>query len=99
MTWTASTLHLGYAPSCLLFAVVIVVPALANWRSVMNPILAFWFAYVITRPLGASVADYLEVTRAHGGAGWGSGLVALAMTLLILAFVAYLALTRTDVQA
>ena len=51
---------------------------------------AFWFAYVVTRPLGASFADWMGVPKAAGGLGWGRGVVAVALTILIVAFVAYL---------
>ena len=54
---TAMTLHLGYFGSAMLFAALMAVPALLWWRGVLNPIAAFWIAYVITRPLGASFAD------------------------------------------
>ena len=61
---TAVTFGLGYFGSGLLFAAVIAIPALGHWRFGMNPILAFWFAYVVTRPLGASFADWLAVSPA-----------------------------------
>jgi len=54
---TAITLHLGYLSSGVMFAVVIAIPALAHWRFGMNAILAFWLAYIASRPLGASFAD------------------------------------------
>jgi uncharacterized membrane-anchored protein len=54
---TAMSLHLGYWVSVVLFAAVIAIPAVMWWRGMMHPILAFWFAYVVTRPLGASFAD------------------------------------------
>ena len=56
---TAITLNLGFLASVVLFAAVIAVPALAWWRFGSNPVVAFWAAYVVTRPLGASVADWL----------------------------------------
>jgi len=56
---TASTLRLGYFPSLVLFVVLFAVPALAYWRVVLNEVVAFWFAYVVTRPLGAYFADWL----------------------------------------
>jgi uncharacterized membrane-anchored protein len=72
---TAFVLNLGYLPSAVLFAVVIAVPALA-WRAGVNPVLTFWTAYVVTRPLGASVADWLGKPPSHaGGLGLGDGTV------------------------
>jgi uncharacterized membrane-anchored protein len=95
---TASTFKLGYVSSCVVFAVLICVPAVAHWRFGLNSIFAFWCAYVLTRPLGASSADLLAVTHRQGGAGFGTGLVTLAMTAAILVFVGYLALSRSDVD-
>jgi uncharacterized membrane-anchored protein len=63
-----------------------------------NPVMAFWFAYVVTRPLGASFADWLGKPVAAGGLGWGSGAVALALTAGIAGLVTYLAVTQRDVQ-
>jgi uncharacterized membrane-anchored protein len=96
---TAVTLHLGYTLSIVLFAVVILVPCVGYRWLRWNPILAFWFAYVITRPLGASVADWVGKPTDVGGLGVGGGPVSLVLALLIAAFVSYLAVTRRDVQA
>lgn len=101
---TAASLHLGYLISGLLFAAVITVPALAWWRFGLNATVAFWAAYVVTRPLGASFADWLAKPRsgkssgAAHGLGYGDGTVTLVLTLLIAALVAYLAVTRSDIQ-
>jgi uncharacterized membrane-anchored protein len=95
--WTAMTLHLGYWASGVLFAVLIAVPTVAHWRFGLNPITAFWFAYIITRPLGASFADWMAVSHARGGLGWGTGPVSLAWAAAILGFVVYLAASRKDV--
>jgi uncharacterized membrane-anchored protein len=95
---TATTLGWGYLASGIIFTVVIAVPAIAHWRLGMNSILAFWFAYIVTRPLGASFADYLGVTHAHGGVGLGRGVVGLGLTIVIAGLVGYLAVTRKDVQ-
>jgi uncharacterized membrane-anchored protein len=94
----ASTLKLGYVASWLAFAVIIAVPALGRWKLGWNEIASFWFAYVMTRPLGASFADWLAVHRLDGGLGWGTGAVTLVMTLMIVGFVGYLALTRSDIE-
>jgi uncharacterized membrane-anchored protein len=56
----------------------------------------FWAAYSLTRPLGASVADGLAVSRAHGGLGWTTGVVTAMGLVLFAALVAYVALTRSD---
>jgi uncharacterized membrane-anchored protein len=95
---TATTLGLGYFASGLLFAAVIAIPALGYWRLRWNAIFCFWFAYVATRPLGASFADWLGKPKSVGGLGLGDGTVALALTALIFCLVAFLAITRRDVQ-
>jgi uncharacterized membrane-anchored protein len=90
---TAFVLHLGYLGSALLFAVAIAVPAVA-WRFGLNPVAAFWIAYVITRPLGASIADWFGKRTALGGLGWGDGTVSAVAAVVIAALVAWLAMSR-----
>jgi uncharacterized membrane-anchored protein len=92
---TAITLHFGYLSSGVVFAAVIAVPALARWRFGMNSILAFWFAYIATRPLGASFADWMGVSHARGGLDLGAGPVSMALASLIVGFVIYLGVTPT----
>ncbi len=75
---------------------IIAIPALGYFRFGMNSILAFWFAYVVTRPLGASVADWLAVSSARGGLALGTGPVSLVLAAVIAAFVYYLAKTGKD---
>ena len=96
--FTATSLKLGYLGSVFLFAVVIAIPAVAWWKFRMNAILAFWFAYVVTRPLGASVADYLSKPQSISGAGFGDGRIAVIMTIAVAIGVCYLTLTRSDIQ-
>jgi len=74
---TASTMHLGYFKSGLVFAVLIALPALGYWLLRINEIFAFWFAYIITRPLGATFADWIGVPSTGGGLGIGTGVVSL----------------------
>jgi uncharacterized membrane-anchored protein len=87
---TAITLHLGYLSSGVMFAVVVAVPAVAHRWFGLNAILAFWLAYIATRPLGASFADWMGVSPARGGLDLGAGPVSLALTILIAGFVVYL---------
>ncbi len=94
---TAVTLHLGYFTSGLMFAALIAVPAVA-FRFGLNPVFSFWFAYVITRPLGASFADWAGVSRARGGLALGTGPVSLGLAAVIVVFVGYLAVSRKDVE-
>ena len=96
---TAVTFHLGYLGSLALFIGVIAIPALGYRWLAWNAVFAFWFAYVITRPLGASFADWLGKPTRLTGLGFGDGNVALILTGLIVVLVAYLAITRRDVQA
>jgi uncharacterized membrane-anchored protein len=95
---TATTLHLGYLASGFLFAGVIAIPAIGFWLLRWNAIFSFWFAYVATRPLGASFADWMGKPRSVGGMGFGDGNVALVLTLIIFVLVAFLAITHADVQ-
>jgi uncharacterized membrane-anchored protein len=97
--FTATTLHLGYFASALVFAIVITIPALGYRLLGWNAVLTFWMAYVVTRPLGASIADGLGKPKALGGLGFGDGWVAAVFGSLILALVAYLAISESDVQA
>jgi uncharacterized membrane-anchored protein len=96
---TAFTLHFGFFASALFFAAVIAVPALAWRRGWLNPIAAFWFAYVVTRPLGASIADWLGKPRELTGLGWGDGPVTVGASVLIVGLVVYVARTRHGIQA
>jgi uncharacterized membrane-anchored protein len=95
---TAVTFALGYLSSVILFAVIIAIPALAWWQFRMNAIFAFWFAYVITRPLGASIADYISKPKSISGANFGDGRTAIIMTIAVAFGVVYLTVTRSDIQ-
>jgi len=96
--FTAYTLHMGYFPSAILFAAIIIIPAIGYRWLGWNVVLSFWFAYVITRPLGASIADGLGKPKNSSGLGLGGGSVALVVGAMIVGMVAYLAITRADVQ-
>jgi uncharacterized membrane-anchored protein len=94
---TAFVLHLGYLGSAVLFAVAIAVPAV-GWRLGVNPVAAFWTAYVLTRPLGASLADWLGKAPRLSGLGWGDGTVTAGATVAIVAAVGWLAGSGRAVQ-
>jgi len=96
--FAATTLNMGFLDAGLAFTVLIAVPLLAWWKFGMNSILAFWFAYVVTRPLGASFADYLGKSKALGGLDFGDGTVAAAASVVIIALVGYAIATRSDIQ-
>lgn len=92
----AYRLHLGFLSAGLVFVVLFAIPGLARYAFRINGILAFWAAYVMTRPLGASFADWTGKDRNAGGLGWGDGPVAFVLAALIIAGVAYLTVTRSD---
>lgn len=94
---TAYQLNLGFWPSAVLFAVVFAIPALGWWKLDWNPIFAFWFAYVITRPLGASFADGFSKPTG-GGLHLGDPTVSLVAFAVFLALVGWVTVTRRDVQ-
>lgn len=96
---TAMTLHLGYFVSGLLFAALFLLPGLGYWLFRLNAIFAFWFAYVMTRPLGASFADWFGKPPNISGLGVGDGPVALVLGILIVGFVGYLTITHKDVKS
>ncbi len=90
-------LGLGYLGSGVLFAILFALPGLGYWLFRLNAIFAFWFAYVMTRPLGASFADYFG-KPIFGGLGLGDAPVAGVLTVLIIIFVAYVSITHVDVK-
>jgi uncharacterized membrane-anchored protein len=96
--FTATALGLGYLASGILFGVIILIPALARWRLGLNGVAAFWFAYVVTRPLGASFADYISKPRNISGIGFGDGQTALVFTAAVVVLVLYLTIFRPDIQ-
>jgi uncharacterized membrane-anchored protein len=94
--WTASTLHLGYLPSGILFAVLFLLPAIAYRWSGANAIACFWLSYILTRPFGASFADWFGGPAGRGGLALGMDRVAIVMTVIIVGVVAYFAITEVD---
>jgi len=93
--WTAVTLGLGYFSSGLLFAGIIAIPAI-GYRLGLNGVLSFWFAYIITRPLGASFADWFGKPKSVGGRALGDGLVSGVLAILIIALVSYMTFNRSE---
>ena len=92
---TAQTLHLGYFVSGVLFTLAIMVP-LAAWRLGANPVLTFWVAYILTRPIGASFADAFGMPKASGGLGIGHGPVSVVTLIMVVAAIWYLSVTHKD---
>jgi uncharacterized membrane-anchored protein len=95
----AYTLKLGFLASVVLFGVVISVPAIAWWQGRLHPILAFWAAYVVTRPLGASIADWLGKSRSANGLAIGDGVVSAIALVVFAGLVAWVARTKRDIQS
>jgi uncharacterized membrane-anchored protein len=91
----AEVLGLGYLVTGLIVAAMITLTALA-WRFGLHPVLSFWIIYVLTRPLGASIGDYLSQPRSQGGLGLGATATSLIFVVAILAIVAYLSVSKID---
>ncbi|MCL4353687.1 hypothetical protein M1615_04485 [Patescibacteria group bacterium] len=94
---TAATLGLGYFLSGVLFTVIFVLPGIGRWKFNWNEVFSFWFAYVLTRPLGASFADYFGKPILDG-LGLGDQKVSLVLAALTFIFVVYLSITRVDIK-
>jgi uncharacterized membrane-anchored protein len=92
----AYTLGLGFLAAGIVFAVLFVLPLVAQRVFALNSVVAFWLAYVMTRPLGASFADWLGKSRHAGGLGIGDGTVAFVLALAIVSMVAFVARTGRD---
>ena len=88
---TAYTLGWGFFASGVVFTVLTMMPAIGYRLTHLNGVVAFWWAYVLTRPLGASFADWFGVSHVRGGLNWGPGTVGLSLSALIALFVARLA--------
>jgi uncharacterized membrane-anchored protein len=77
---------------------VILLPALAWWRFGLNSIAAFWMAYIVTRPLGASFSDWISKPSNITGLGFGNGQTAVVFAVATVLLVSYLAVARPDIQ-
>ena len=96
--FAATTLHLGYIASAALFCGIILIP-FTGWKFMKwNEVFAFWFAYVLTRPIGASFADYLSKGHNISGAAFGDWQTAFLLTVVVVGLVAYTAKARYDIQ-
>jgi uncharacterized membrane-anchored protein len=95
---TAVTLQLGNLWSGILFAALFALPFLGYRKFGWNDVFCFWFAYVMTRPLGASFADWFGKPHHKGGLGYGTIPVAITLTIAIMLLVSYLTVTRKDVD-
>lgn len=94
----AYTANLGFFTAGLVFTAIFAVPAIGFRFFRLNAIFAFWFAYIVTRPLGASFADWMGKPTIVGGLGWGDGPVSAVLAVLIIVLVGFLQLTHEDVD-
>ncbi|MFF4491217.1 hypothetical protein ACFY0F_32950 [Streptomyces sp. NPDC001544] len=90
-------MDLGYWLSALLFALAIAAVAVAHFTLGLDAVGSFWIAYVLTRPLGASIGDYLAQPAGDGGLGFGTVVTSVLFLAVILGLVVYLTVTRKDV--
>jgi uncharacterized membrane-anchored protein len=93
----AESLQLGYLLSAGIFAGLILMSWLAYKYLKLNAVLTFWIAYILTRPLGASIGDYLSQSNSDGGLGLGTVITSAIFLIAILATVIYLTKTKKDV--
>ena len=93
----AERFGIGYLVSALIFGALIAVVAIAHYRFKLDAVWAFWIAYILTRPLGASLGDYFSQPPDHGGLGLGTVGTSALFLVLISSLVVYLTVTRKDV--
>ncbi len=95
--YLSEQLELGYLAALGIFAAAIVVVAVLHFGLRLNAILSFWLAYILTRPLGASIGDYLASPTEEGGLGLGTNVTSIIFLATILTLVVYLAISKRDV--
>lgn len=93
----AETIDLGYLLSAIIFGILITAVTISHFGFKVNAILTFWIAYILTRPLGASIGDYLSQDLDSGGLGLGTTVTSMIFLATILATVIYLSITKKDV--
>ena len=87
----------GWPPGkSVLLPLALILAVLVAWKLGMGPVLSFWLAYILTRPLGANIGDYLASPRADGGLGLGTLGTSVVFLGTILAVVVYLTVTDKD---
>ena len=92
----AETFELGYLVTTAIFGAALAIIVVAYFKFKLNAILAFWLAYILTRPLGASIGDYLSQSPEFGGLGLGTLVTSAIFLIAILAAVIYLTVTKKD---
>ena len=93
---TAITLHLGYLTSGIMFAVLFAIPLFSQKVFKTSEVFTFWAAYIVTRPFGASFADWFGRAPDLGGTGFGIGKTSIVLTVLIILLVSYLTVSKKD---
>lgn len=94
----AERMDLGYWVSAGLFALAIAAVAVAHFALGLDAVWSFWIAYILTRPLGASIGDYLSQPTADGGLGMGTVITSVLFLVVILSLVVFLTVTRRDLS-
>ncbi len=92
----AEKLNLGYWKSALMFITIILLTFAAHKFAGLNAVLAFWMAYIVTRPLGASIGDYLSQDKQVGGLELGTTVTSVIFLSVILAVVTFVSITKKD---
>ena len=104
---SAGTMGLGYLSAGIMFAVLIALVVIAHYtfEAILglnhrhlsrNAVFAYWVAYILTRPLGASFADWMGKAHGLGGLGWGDGRVSFYLTTAIIGLVGYMTVSKID---
>lgn len=96
--FAAYSAHLGFLTAGIVFALIFAVPAVGYKWLKWNSVFSFWFAYIMTRPLGASFADWTGKPQTGGGLGWGDGTVVLLLGSVFVVLLCYLAISHKDVE-
>jgi len=94
----AYSAKLGFLTAGIIFTAIFAIPAFGYWVFKWNSVFCFWFAYVLTRPIGASFADLTGKAKSTGALGWGDGPVIVVLGLIMIILVGYLTATHTDVD-
>ena len=95
--WLAESVDLGYLLSAVIFGAMIALIAVSHFGFKVNAVLSFWLAYILTRPLGASIGDYLSQDADSGGLELGPEITSAIFLAVILGVVVYLSITKKDV--
>ena len=95
---TAEGLGLGYLTAGLMYGAVIAAIAIAYYAFKMNGILAFWLAYILTRPMGASFGDLLSQSKVDGGLGFGTVITSALFLAAIVALIGYMTVTHEGLE-